>query len=147
MSSSLQPHGLQHARPHCPSPTPETCSHSCLSSQWCHPTISSSAVPFSSCLHSFPALGSFPMSQVFTSGGQSIRISISASVLPMNIQDWFSLGFTGLISCSPRDSQSCSEISVFYTFPGDTFHPICRAASVPSHAVRGLGESSVCVHA
>ena len=97
-SDSLRPHGLQHARLPSPSPPPRACSNSCPSSQWFHPTISSSAVPFSSCLHSFPASGSFPMSQVFTSGGQSIRVSISASVLPMNIQDWFSLGFTGLIS-------------------------------------------------
>ena len=81
----------------CPSPTPRACSNSCPSSQWCHPTISSSVVPFSH-LQSFPASGSFPMSQFFTSGGQRIRASASASVLPMNIQDWFPLGLTGLIS-------------------------------------------------
>ena len=97
MSDSLQAHRLQHSRPPCPSPTPETCSNSYLSSQWCHPTISSSVIPFSSCLHSFPASGSSPMCQVFTSGGQSNTVSISASVLAMNIQDQFSLGFTALI--------------------------------------------------
>ena len=90
MSDSLQPHGLQHTRLLCPSPTPRTCSNSCPLSWWCHPTISSSVVPFFSHLQSFPASGSFQMSQLFTSGGQSIGASASASVLPMNIQDWFS---------------------------------------------------------
>ena len=90
-------HGLQHTRLPCPSPTPGTCSNSCPSSQWCHPIISFSVVPFSSCLQCFPASGSFLMSQLFTSGGQSIGASASASVLPMNIQDWFPLGWTGLI--------------------------------------------------
>ena len=98
MSDSLQPHGLQHARPPCPSPTPGACSNSCPSSQWCHPTILSSVIPVSSCLQSFPASGSFLMSQLFTSGSQSIGASASASVLPMNIQDWFPLGWTGWIS-------------------------------------------------
>ena len=83
--STLRPQGLQHTRLPCPSPTPRACSNSCPSSQWCHPTISSSVVPFSSCLQSFPASGSFPMSQFFASGGQSIGASASASVLPMNI--------------------------------------------------------------
>ena len=91
------PHGLQHARLPCPSPTPKACSNSCPSSWWCHPTISSSVAPFSSCLQSFPASGSFSMSQFFTSGGQSIVVSASASVLPMNIQDWLPLELTGLI--------------------------------------------------
>ena len=96
------PHGLQHPRlPH-PSPTPRACSNSCPSSQWCHPTISSSVVPFSSCPQSFPASGSFPKSQFFTSGGQSIGVSASTSVLPMNIQDWFSLGWTGWISLESK---------------------------------------------
>ena len=98
MSSSLRPHGLQHARLLCPSPSPRACSNSCPFSQWCHPTISSSVVPFSSCLQSFPASGSFPMSQLSASGGQSTGLSASASVLPMNIQDWFPIGLTGLIS-------------------------------------------------
>ena len=97
MSDSLQPHGLQHTRPPCPSPTPGACSNSCPSSWLCRPTISSSVVPFSSCLQSFPASGSFQMSQFFASGGQSIKVSASASVLPMNIQDYFPLGWTGLI--------------------------------------------------
>ena len=92
VSDSLWPHGLQHARPPCPLPTPRVYSNSCPLSQWCHPTISSSVVPFSSCLQSFPASGSFPMSQFFTSGGQSIGVSTSASFLPMNVQCWFPLG-------------------------------------------------------
>ena len=96
MSDSLQPHGLQHARLPCPSPSPVVCSNSCPWSLWCHPTISSSVIPFSSCLQSFPASGSFPTSRFFASGGQSIGASASALVLP--IQGWFPLGLTGLIS-------------------------------------------------
>ena len=102
MSDFLWPHGLQHSRLPYPSPTPRACSNSCPSSQWCLPTISSSVVPFSSHLQSFPASGSFPMSQLFTSGRQSIGASTSASVLPMNIQDWFPLGLTGLISLQSK---------------------------------------------
>ena len=102
VSDSLRPHGLQHARLPCPSPTPRAYSNSCLLSWWCHPTISSSVIPFSSCLQSFPALGSFPMSQFFASGGQSIGASASSSVLPMSIQDWFSLGWTGWISLQSK---------------------------------------------
>ena len=98
VSDSLWPHGLQHARLPCPSSTPRTCSNSCPSSRWGHLTISSSVVPFSSYLQCFPASGSFPMSQFFASCAQSIRVSASASVLPMNIQDWFPSGLTGLIS-------------------------------------------------
>ena len=98
VSDSLWPHGLQYARLPCPLPTPGACSNSCPSSRWCHPTISSSVVPFSSCLQSFPASGSFLMSQFFASGGQSIGASASALVFQMNIQDWFPLGLTGLIS-------------------------------------------------
>ena len=98
LSDSLKLHGLQHARLPCPSPTPGIYWNSCSLSQWCHPTISSSVVPFSSCLQSFPALGSFTVNQLFISGGQSIGASASASVLLMNIQDWFPLGLTGLIS-------------------------------------------------
>jgi len=97
LSDSLWPHGLQHARLPCPSPTPGAYSNSRPSSWWCHPTISSSVIPFSSHLQSFPASGYFPMSQFFTSDGQSIGASASASVLPMNIQDWFPLGLTGWI--------------------------------------------------
>ena len=100
MSDSLQPHGLQHARLPCPSPTPRAYSNSCSSSQWCHPTILSSVVSFSSCLQSFPASGSFPVSQLFASGGQSI--GASASVLPVNIQGWFPLGLIGLISLQSK---------------------------------------------
>ena len=95
---SLQPHGLQHARPPCPSPTPRIYSNSCPLSRWRYPTISSSVVPFSSSLQSSPASGSFQMSQFFTSSGQSTGVSASASVLPMNIRDWFPLGWTGWIS-------------------------------------------------
>ena len=98
VSDHLRPHGLQHARPLCPSPTPGVHINPCQLSRWCHPTISSSVVPFSSCLQSFPASGSFPVSQFFTSGGQSTGVSASTSVLPMNIQDWFPLGWTGWIS-------------------------------------------------
>ena len=94
MSDSLQPHGLQHARLPCLSSTPGAYSNSCPSSLWCHPTISSSVVPFPSCLQSFPASGSFLVSQFFTSGGQRIGVSASASVLPMDIQDWFPSGLT-----------------------------------------------------
>ena len=98
VSDSLRPHGLQHARLLCPSPTPRACSNLCPSSQWCHPSISSSVVPFSSHLQFFPASGSFLVSQFFASGGQSIGVSVSTLVLPMHIQDWFPLGLTGLIS-------------------------------------------------
>ena len=94
---SLWPHGLQHARPPCPPPTTGVYSNSCPLCRWCHPTISSSVVPFSSFLQSFPASGSFQRSHFFASGGQSIGVSSSAAVLPMNIQDWFSLGWTGWI--------------------------------------------------
>ena len=97
MSDSLRPHGLQHTRLPCTSPTPGAYSNSYPSSQLCHPTISFSVIPFSSCLQSFPASGSVPMSQFFASGSQNIGVSASASVLPMNIQDWFPLGWTGWI--------------------------------------------------
>ena len=103
MSDSLRPHGLQHARPPCLSPTPGVYSNSCPSCSWCHPAISSSVIPFSSCLQSFPASGSFQMSQFFVAGGQSIGVSASSSVLPMNIQDWFPLGWT---SSSRKDHTS-----------------------------------------
>ena len=107
VSDSLWPHGLQHTRPPCPSATPRTYPNSCPLSRWCHPTISSSVVPFSSCPQSLPASGSFQMSQLFASGGQSIGVSASASVLPMNIQDWFPLGLTVLISLQ---SQGLSRV-------------------------------------
>ena len=123
MSDSLQPHELQHTRPPCPSPTPGVHPNPCLLCRWCHPTISSSVVPFSSCPQSFPASGSFPMSQLFTSGDQSIGVSASTSVLPMNTQDWSPLLisiseailYDGLVGspCSPRDSQESSAIPQF----------------------------------
>ena len=102
VSDSLWPHGLQHTRPPCPSPTPRVYSNSGPLSQWCHPTISSSVVPFSSHLQSFPASGSFQMNQLFVSSGQSIGASASTSVLPMNIQDWFPLKWTGWISLQSK---------------------------------------------
>ena len=102
VSNSLWSHGLQHPRLPCPSPAPEACSNSSPLSLWCHPTISSSVISFSSCLQSSLASGSFPISKFFTSGGQTIRVSASASILPMNIQDWFLLGLTGLISLQSK---------------------------------------------
>ena len=102
VSNYLRPHESQHARPPCPSPTPGVHTNSCASSWWCHPAISSSVVPFFSCPQSFPASGFFPMSQFLTSGGQSIGVSASASVLPMNIQDWFPLGWTGWLSLQSK---------------------------------------------
>ena len=102
MSNSLWPHGLQHARLPCPSPTCEVCLNPCQLSWWCHPTISSSVIPLSSCPQSFSTSGSFPMSQFFIPGGQSIGASASVSVLPMNILNWFPLGWTGWISLQPK---------------------------------------------
>ena len=102
VSDSLWPHGLQQARLPCPSPTPKAYSNSCTSSWWCHPIISSSVIPFFSHLQSFPASGSLQMSQFFASGGRSIGVSASASVLPMNIQNWFPLGGTGWISLQSK---------------------------------------------
>ena len=101
-SDSLRPDESQHARPPCPLPTPGVYWNSCPLSQWCHPTISSSVISCSSCLQSFPASGSFQMSQLFTSGGQSIGVSASTSVLPMNTQDWSPLGWTGWISLQSK---------------------------------------------
>ena len=100
--------------------TPEAFSNSCPLSWWCHPTISSSVALFSSCRQSVPASGSFPMNQFFTSGGQSIGASASASVLPMNIQDWFPLGLTGLVSCSPSNSQESSPTPQFKSINSST---------------------------
>ena len=109
---TLQPHGLQQARLPCPSPTPGVHSNSCPLGRWCHPNISSSVIPFS-CLQSYPASGSFPMSQFFASGCQSIEVSASASVFPMNIQDWFILGWTGWIFLHPRESQESFPTTQF----------------------------------
>ena len=102
MSNSLRPHELQHARPPCPSPSPRVHSNSCPLSQWCYPAISFSVVHFSSCPQSLPASGSFPMSQLFSWGGQSIGVSASASLLPMNIQDWSPLGWTSWMSLQSK---------------------------------------------
>ena len=102
LSDSLRPHEPQHARPPCPSPAPGIYSNSCPWSRWCHPAISSSVIPFSSCPQSLPASGSFPMSQPFAWGGQSTGVSASASVLPMNTQDWSPLGWTGWISLQSK---------------------------------------------
>ena len=102
VSNSLWPHGLQQSRLPCPSLSPGVCSHSCPLSQWCHPTISSSVIPFSSCLQTFPASESFQMSQLLVSGGQSIGASASASVLSVSIHDWFPLGLTGLVSLKSK---------------------------------------------
>ena len=107
LSKSLRPHGLQHARPPCPSTTSGAYSNSSSLSWWCHSTVSSSVIPISSCLHSFPASGSFTVRQCFASSGQSIRVSASASILPMNIQDWFPLGLTDWVSLQ---SKGCSRV-------------------------------------
>ena len=109
VSDSLRPHESQHARPPCPSPTPGVYQNPCPSNLWYHPTISSSVIPFSSCPQSFPASGSSPKSQHFTSGGQSTGASVSASVLPMNIQDWFPLGLIGSISLLSKSSPAQFE--------------------------------------
>ena len=111
MSDSLWPGELQHFRLPCPSLSPWAFSNSFLLSQWCQPTISSSVTPLSSCPQSFPALGSFPMSRFFISGGQSIAASVS--ILPVSIQDWFPLGWTAWCPCCPRDSQECFPVSQF----------------------------------
>ena len=112
MSNSLRPHGLQHTRPLCPSPTPGVYSNSCTLSRWCHPTISSSVVPFSYCLQSFPASGYFPVSHLFTSGGQSVGVLDSTSILPMNLQDWFPLKWTGWISLQSKGLSIVSNTTV-----------------------------------
>ena len=133
VSDSLWPHGQKYTRPPCPSPTLRVHLNSCPLSQWCHPTISSSVVPFASWLQSFPASRSFPMSQFFTLGGQSIGVSASASVLPMNIQDWFPLGLTGLISLQSKGlSRVFSNTTVqkhqfFGTQPSLQSHPYMAA--------------------
>ena len=113
MSDSLRPHETQQARPPCPSPTPGVHPNPCPLSRWCHPTISSSVVPFSSCPQSFPTSGSFQMSQLFASGGQSIGVSASTSVLQMNTQDWAPLGWTGWVSLQSKDSQESSPTPQF----------------------------------
>ena len=110
MSDSLWYHGLQHARPPCPSPPPRVYSNSCPSSQWCHPTISFSVIPFSSRLQSFPTSGSFQMSKFFTLGGQSIGVLASISVLTMNTQDWSPLGWIGCLSLQSKETPRLSRV-------------------------------------
>ena len=116
MSVSLRPHEPQHARPPCPSPTPGVHPNPCPLSWWCHPTISSSVVPFFSCPQSFPVSGSFPMSQLFASGGQSIGVSASASVLPVNTQDWSPLGWTGWISLQSKGLSRVFSNTYLFTY-------------------------------
>ena len=135
VSDSLWPYGLQHTRLPCPSPPPGACSNSCPSSWWCHPTIPSSVIPF--CIQSFPESGSFPRSQFIASDGQSIGVSASASVLPMNIQDWFPLGLTGLISLQCKglsrvffntavQKHQCSVLSFLYGPTLTSIHDYCK---------------------
>ena len=116
MSDPLRSHELQHARPPCPSPTPGVHPNPCPSSQWYHPATSPSVIPFSSCPQSFPASGSFQMSQLFASGGQSIGASASTSVLPMNTQDWSPLGWTGWISLQSKSRYSIILVKYYFTF-------------------------------
>ena len=132
MSSSLQSHEPQHARPPCPSPTLVVHSNPCPLSRWCHPTLSSSVVPFSPCPQSFPASGSFQISQLFTWDGQSTGVSASTSVLPMNTQDWSPLGWTGS-PCSPRDSQESSPTSQFKSINSHRYTYIPLPFETPSH--------------
>ena len=126
--NSLWPHGMQHARSPCPS-SPRVCSSSCPLSLWYHETISSSVIPFSSCLKSFPASGSFPVSWLFASGGHSIGASASASVFPMNIQDWFPLGLTGLISFQ---SKELSRVFPTPQFKASILHCSLYGPTLPS---------------
>ena len=130
MSDSLRPRELQHSRPPCPSPTPRVHPNSCPSSQWCHPAISSSIVPFSSCPQSLPASGSFPMSQLFTYGGQSTGVSASASFLPKNTQDWSPLEWTGWISLQ---SKGLSRVSSNTTVQKDQFFGTQLSSQSSSH--------------
>ena len=134
MSDSLWPHGLHHTRYPCPSPTPRTYSNSCPSHQWCHATISSSVILLSSCLQSFPASGTFPISQFFPSVGQTIEVSTSASVPPMNIQDWYPLGRTGCISLQ---SKGLSRVSSNTTVQK---HPVLSFLYSPT--LESLGNSN-----
>ena len=129
MSDSLQPHVLQHTRPLCPSPNPGVYSNSCPSSQWCHPTISSTVVTFSH-LQPLPVSGSFPVTQFVASDGQNIGVSASTSVLPMNTQDWSPLGWTGCITCSPRDSLESSLTPQFRSINSLVLSLLCDAAHI-----------------
>ena len=152
VSDTLRPHGLQHTRPPCPSPTPRVYSDSCASSWWCHATISSSVIFFSSCLQPSPASGSFLISQFFTSGGQNIRVSASAPILPMNIQDWLPFRLTGLISLSSKGLKSLlqhleltyrqrSSPEMKFIVSGELFWPqfipLCRPEYTETVCTRG----------
>ena len=130
VSNSSQPHGLQHARLPCPSLSPRVCSNSCALNQWCHPTISFSFVPFSSCLLSFPASGSFPVSQLFNSSGQSIGASASASVFPVNIQGWFPLGLIGLISLKSKELPRVFHSTTIRKHQFFSTHPLWSNSSI-----------------
>ena len=138
MSDSLWPHELQHTRPPCPLSSPGACSSSYPLGRWCHPTISSSVVPFSSCLQSFPASGSFQMSQLFPSGGQSIGVSASASVLPMNTQDWFPLGQIGWIS---QQSKGLSSLLQHHSSKASSLRRSAFFTVQPSHPYMTTGKT------
>ena len=137
MSSSLPPHCLHHARLPCPSLFSRVCSNSCPLNQWCHPPISSFVIPFSSCSQSSTASGSFPLKrflhQLFVSGDQSIEASASASFLPMNIQDWLPLGWTGWLSCSRRDSWESSPTPQFKSISFSALSPLCSPILTSTH--------------
>ena len=135
MSDSLWSHGLQHIRPPCPSPTPGVYSNSCPLSQWCHPTISFSVVPFSSHLQSFSTSGSFQMSRFFASDGQSIGALASASILPMDTQDWSPLGWTGWISFCPGDSQESSPTPQFKSINSSVLSFLYSPTLTSTHSI------------
>ena len=143
ISDSLQPHESQHARPPCPSPTPGVYPNTCPSSQWCHPAISSSVVPFSSCPQSLQASESFPMSQLFAWGGQSIGVSASALVLPMNTQDWSPLGWTGWISLHPRVSQESSPTPQFKSINSSLALSFLHSPTLTSLVIDDLSLSNI----
>ena len=143
VSDSFQSHGLQHARPPCPSPAPGVYSNSCPLSQWCHPTISSSVVLFSSRLQSFPASGSFPMSQFFKSGGQRIGVSASASVPPKNNQDWFPLGWAGWLSLLSKGlsrvfSNTTVQKSIKSSVPSYLYSPTLTSSIYKTYSHRAF---------
>ena len=156
VSNSLWPHEPQHARPPCPSPTPGVYSNLCPLNQWCHPTISSSVIPFSSLLQSFPVSGSFPMSPFFKSGGQGIGVSASTSVLTINIQDWFPLGWTGWISLqfkglsrvfSQHHSSKASILRRSAVFIAQLSHPYMttgKTIALTRQTFVGSGERGFC---
>ena len=147
VSDSLRPHESQHARPPCPSPTPGVHSDSCPSSQWCHPATSSSVVPFSSCSQFLPGSESFPMSQLFAWGGQSIRVSASALVLPTNTQDWSPLEWTSWISFQSKDSQGYSPTPQFKSINSSVFSFLHSPTLTSIHDLRknhSLDETDLC---